>query len=540
MISQPMFVTVVATAVVSASVGDFSFAAQASLHGRRIVFNEDSRSLYETNRQKPEDRERYFREFLRREVSYVPITTFCYLVATPDLEVYRAKVGKWDLLDLVIDELRPRGLEILGAVRMSDTHHTSFENAPKFAREHSHYVIKQPDGRTNETALDYSYPEVRAHRLGIMRDVVENYDLDGLELNFCRWAKHFPRDKGREKAPILTEYIGEIRRVLDKAAESRGRKRLTLGVRVPEGVRECWLAGIDIKSWIDSGNIDYVVVATWNEVDPQLPIGEFAELVRGKKCQLLAMMGNMMGGLWWGEPKVVGRGLAQFRNNYSGMLLTVEEARACAANYYAWGADGISFWNVGVNMGKTGKFANPQQWKRMWKWMNAVCDPKRVYDGPRRYHYLPLYKGIDSRKPPVRSYAFYTEPLSPLGRPKTQVLKFPDNEIGQRQAYRFLMADGRGGERLNGTLRFWWYHIGADDEVTVDVNGRKVDPGKIRRVPVGEMRKGLPGQRFEIALADCPPFKGNNELGLTLQTKSKRKKVPYVEELDVYVEGQVR
>lgn len=515
---------------------DASLGAETSSGPGRIVFNEDSRSLYETNRQKPEDRERYFREYLGREVGHVPITTYCYLVATPDLEVYRAKVGKWDLLDLVIDELTPRGLEILGAVRMSDTHHTSFEDAPKFAREYSHYVIKQPDGRTNETALDYSHPEVRAHRLGIMRDVVENYDLDGLELNFCRWAKHFPRDKGRARAPILTEYIGEIRAGLDEVAESRGRKRLTLGVRVPEGINECWLAGIDIKSWIDSGSIDYVAVSTWNETDPQLPIGEFAELVRGKECQLLAMMGNMMGGLWWGKPKVVGRGLAQFRPNYSGMLLTTEEARACAANYYAWGADGISLWNVGVNMGSTGKFANPQQWKRMWKWMDAVVDPERVYDGPRRYHYLPLYKGINSRRPPVRNYAFYTEPLSPLGRPKTQVLKFPANKSGQRQAYRFRMADGRHGEKVKGRLQFWVYHVTTNDRFDVDINGNEVEPSKIRGVPAGRFREGVPGMRFEIDLGDCPQFQGENELGITWQSRIDHDpNVPYMEELIVEV-----
>ena len=83
---------------------------------------------------------------------------------------------------------------------------------------------KQPDGRTNETALDYSYPEVREHRLAIMREIVEEYEVDGLELNFVRWAKHFPRDRGREKAPIMTDYVGQIRNVLDVAVRKRGPK----------------------------------------------------------------------------------------------------------------------------------------------------------------------------------------------------------------------------------------------------------------------------------------------------------------------------
>ena len=50
--------------------------------------------------------------------------------------------------------------------------------------------------------MDYSYPEVRAHRLAIMRELAEQDEIDGLDLDFCRWAKHFPRDQGFEKAPI--------------------------------------------------------------------------------------------------------------------------------------------------------------------------------------------------------------------------------------------------------------------------------------------------------------------------------------------------
>ncbi len=42
--------------------------------------------------------------------------------------------------------------------------------------------------------------------------------------------------------------------------------------------------------------------------------------------------------------------------------------------------------------------------------------------------------------------------------------------------------------------------------------------------------------RFEIALEDCVPLRGDNELGIVLQTKAKRPEVPYMEELDIVVE----
>jgi len=528
----------------------------------RVVYNDDAQALAEAP---AGDVETFLREFLRREVSPVPITTFCFLAATPDICTYDSKVGEvygdrstkavgWapairalrakgtDVLKLVIDELRPRGIEILAAIRMNDTHHRKLDRAnpgcPVFAIEHPEYVIKQPDGRTNETALDYSYPGVREHRLAIMRELAEGYDLDGLELNFCRWGKHFPRHQGRQKAPIMTAFVARVREILDQAAQKRGRKRLTLGIRVPETIRACWIAGLDPRTWVTKGWIDYLVVSTFNETDPQVRVEPFASFTRGTRCELLVAMGNMMGGAWQGKPRITGRGVGQFREAYWGMLLTDAEARACAANYYAWGADGIAFWNIACNMGTKGKFSSPDQRKRMWSWMNAVIDPKRVGQGPRRYHYLPLYKGVSKKRPPARNYAWYGEGMSPLGIAKTQILRFAKDLPGQRQVYHFRMADGRKGEKLRGALRFSVYHITPDDCVTVDVNGEVVDPDKIKRTTLDAEKVGLPGVGFGIALEACPAFRGDNELGIALEAGGSRETEPYMEVLDIVVQGR--
>ncbi len=523
----------------------------------RVVYHDDAQSLYEAPAQ---GTEAFLRDFLRRQVDLAAPTTFCYLAATPDVCTYDSKAGEvygdrlekcggWapairalrakgtDVLKVVLSELKPRGIEVLGAVRMNDTHHRKLDRdnpgCSQFALDHPDYVIKQPDGRTNETALDYGIAQVREHRLAIMRELVEQYDLDGLELNFCRWAKHFPRHQGRGKAPIMTAFVGQIRRALDEAASKRGRKRLTLGVRVPETIRACWLAGLDPKAWVTSGWIDYLTVATWNETDPQIRVDEFARFARGR-CELLVAVGNMMGGTWSGPPKITGRGVGQFRDSYSGMLLTVPEARGCAANYYAWGANGISLWNISCNMGTKGKFSSSAQRERMRAWIGAVVDRKRVFEGPRRYHYLPLYKGVAQRRPPSRNYPWYGEGTSPLGVAKTQILTLsPD---GQRQVYRFRMADGRRSERLAGTLRFWVFHVAPSDGVIVDVNGEVVHPAKVKRTPLDAAKVGLPGAGFEIALADCPPFRGDNELGIALTSAAKHEVAPYMEELDILVE----
>ncbi len=539
------------------------FAASASDATRRIVFNDDAQVIGEAP---ATGTSAFVTAWLDREAAFVPFNTFVFLAATPDICMYDTKVGEvygarfgagfdggrapglrglraegTDALELVTRHMRAKGIDVLAAIRMSDTHHRSLDptnpGCPQFAIDHPEYVIKQPDGRKNETALDYSYPEVRAHRLAIMREIAERYDVDGLELNFVRWAKHFPRDQGREKAPIMTAYVSEIRRMLDAAAGKRGRQKMILGVRVPESVHACWLAGVDIKTWVEKGWVDYVVVATWNNTDPQVPVDEFTRFTKPAGVDTVVLMGNMIGAIWPGPPTVLDRGIAmsaKHAKGYQGMLIDEAEARAAAANYYAWGADSISFWNVGIHFGGE-KTAAPEQRDRIRRWTQAVRDPQRVHASPRVYRYLPMGKGISARKPPARNYPWYDEGRSVLGHRNSPILRFTTDKVGTRLAFPFRMADGRKGEKLSGTLCFWIYHATKTDRVEVDINGKAIDAIKIKQTEAGERRGNLPGMRYEIALSDCPPFAGDNELGLTLRTPTAGKNVPYVEELEVSV-----
>ncbi len=539
----------------------------------RTVFNDDAQVLGEAPLEGTSD---FVRAWLDRESAAVPFSTFVFLAAAPDICTYDTKVGEtfgdrfgpnytngWasgirglraegtDALKLVTEHMHGKGKEVLAAIRLSDTHHRSINHndplCPQFTIDNPQFVIQQPDGRTNETAMDYSHAEVRDHRLAIMQEIAEEYDVDGLELNFVRWAKHFPRDQGRQKAAIMTEYVGQIRKVLDNAAAKRGRDRLTLGVRIPESVETCWMAGVDIEQWVQQGWIDFIVISTWNNTDPQIRVGEFARFTRPAGVDTIVVMGNMIGNIHSGPPKILDRPIAMSGEHapqsYLGMLITESEARGAAANYYAWGANSISFWNVGCHFGKVGN-AEPEQQSRIARWTTAVGSKESVLAGPRTYRYLPMGKGMLSRKPPVRNYPWYDEGRSPLGQVMSPILTFDQDHLGHRLAFPFRMADGRDGKPLDGRLTFWVYHLGEKQQLDVDINGQRVDPTRISRVPAGKRRGGIAGQRFEIALSDCPPFQGDNELGMALKASgavspSDGQPSPYMEELEVVVEPAV-
>ena len=144
-------------------------------------------------------------------------------------------------------------------------------------------------------------------------------------------------------------------------------------------------------------------------------------------------------------------------------------------------------------------------------------------------------KGISRRKPPFRNYPWYDEGSSALGHKNSPTLLFAEDRIGQRLAFPFRVADGRRGERLSGRFRFWFYHVNDTDRVAVDINGVAVDTKHIHRIPAGKLRGGIKGTRFEIDLAHCPPFRGDNVLGLVLANHEKRPHVPMMEELEVHV-----
>ena len=543
-----------------------SIAADPAKRTPRTVFNDDAQVLGEAPGKNPAP---FIKAWLDRESAAVPFSTFVFLAATPDICFYNTKAGEeygarrktagnrphiramralkkqnTDALRLVTEHMQAKGKEVLAAIRLSDTHHTrlnTFDDlCSQFAIDHPEYVIKQPDGRTNETALDYSIAAVRDHRMAIMKEIVTDYPVDGLELNFVRWAKHFPRDKGREKAPIMTRYVERIRRMMDNSGRKRKNgKRLTLGVRIPESLHTCWLAGVDIETWVKKGWIDFVVISTWNNTDPQLPVDEFSRFTRPAGVDTIVTMGNMIGSLSAGPPIPKDRGTAQSKKHadgYVSMLLNTAEARGAAANFYSYGADSISFWNVGIHFGRE-VTATPEQRKRIEDWTNAVGSRDRVWAGPRTYRFLPMGKGISSRKPPVRNYPWYDEGSSPLGQKNNPSLLFTDKRIGKRLVYPFRVADGRKGELLEGRLRFWVYHVTDTDKLAIDINGTRVSEKHIRRLPAGKLRAELPGTRFEIDLANCPPFRGDKLLGLVLKTRATRAHVPLMEELEIHVTG---
>ena len=101
--------------------------------------------------------------------------------------------------------------------------------------------------------LNWAIPEVPAHKLALITEICENYDIDGFELDFMRHARYFRLEDTTEeqRIEIMTRFVADVRAVLDRTAKP-GQHRW-LCVRVPMRTRKHGELGIDLVKWVAAG-----------------------------------------------------------------------------------------------------------------------------------------------------------------------------------------------------------------------------------------------------------------------------------------------
>jgi len=445
-----------------------------------------------------------------------------------------------DVLHLACEEGRRAGALVLGGMRMSDAHHGGQWQAestdPLYARvvmEHPEWCNTWEDGSRDAT-LNYAVPEVQAHRLQILREMATNYDIDGLELDWMRWCRHFPAGQQRAHLEDLTHFVARVRAMLDEVATAMNRERMILGHRVPATLDESLEIGCDVKTWAQQGYADFLAPMDFLFNDLNMRTDEFVEAVAGTACRVYPSFGSTK--YSFGHKSIpYNDGTSPYRPI---AMRTQDQFRATAANWYAWKADGGSCFNM---------YLWPAEQQAFYTEAIAIMsDPQCIRTGPRHYLYLPVWKD-------------HLDGTGPTGRHNAQRLTFGADTVGTRQTFAFRMADGQNGEKLDGLLRFRIYDATPGDAFTIDLNGVTIAPEllSITDQPDGEVWEeasdlptgGMPedfthltdftwpaGLRFDIALTDCPSFTGDNNLGITLTRKHTAVNTnPVMEVLEVRV-----
>ncbi|MCX7824005.1 MAG: hypothetical protein N2689_00415 [Verrucomicrobiae bacterium] len=247
-----------------------------------------------------------------------------------------------DVVKVFIERCRRRGQAPFISLRMNDAHH--LENAgeknrsavwaTKFYVEHPEYRIGPDPQRPEQHVLNWAIPEVRAHKFALIRELCENYDLDGFEMDFMRFYSLFQLDRttSAQRRGVMTEFTRQVRALLDRT--SRGGRRRWLCARVPCYVEALDPLGLDLPAMVEAG-LDMVNVSASYFTVQQTDLAAIRRSVPQAAVYL-----EMCHSIWNGK-KPPGRGYDTFPFRRT----TPEQYFTAAHLAYARGAGGVSAFN---------------------------------------------------------------------------------------------------------------------------------------------------------------------------------------------------
>ena len=206
-------------------------------------------------------------------------------------------VGKWlkqdDPLTVAIEEARAVGLRVFADMGMNVTYITQDPDykglAERFPLEHPECLVP---GKS--MFLDYRHEAIRDYVVAIARELITKYDVDGINLDFARFAHNRAFDEAS-----LVEVFGRIHEDRASAREKWGHP-LTMAARIPSyhyasnaaweqeiyGGEHPWFTDA-LKTWATHGWIDRVMLCCPHPEDQKaLSLARYQAAIAGARVRL--------------------------------------------------------------------------------------------------------------------------------------------------------------------------------------------------------------------------------------------------------------
>lgn len=280
---------------------------QAAHRQRRIVFNNDGDDIWAAG---ADTAERFLAArhipLLGTQVDsihYCTTQSFNYFThQTKVAEVFTTKGGQFannnleKFLEQETDGLRmscefahKHGMESIWTLRMNDIHDAwTPEFRPKWKQDDPTRIMSTldetkdfEDRRRLWSLVDFEHVDVEPRLCEIIEEVLGNYEVDGIELDFLRAPFYFRSSYEGQAATdaqiaVLSNLVRAIRKIVLRESERQG-KPLLLKVRVPSTPELCRKIGIDIVAWLQEKLVD-VVALGGGYITFDLPIKQLVDL----------------------------------------------------------------------------------------------------------------------------------------------------------------------------------------------------------------------------------------------------------------------
>ena len=121
--------------------------------------------------------------------------------------IYRWADEGINIAKVYLEETKKRGIECFYSYRISDgTSHNEFGR--DFAQAHPDWVVKDEWGNAK---WNFAVPEARARKLSVLRELAEDYDFDGLEVDFARGPNNLPAGRMWANRRAVSQFLRDFR-----------------------------------------------------------------------------------------------------------------------------------------------------------------------------------------------------------------------------------------------------------------------------------------------------------------------------------------
>jgi hypothetical protein len=344
---------------------------QAAWRRRGIIYNNDGYDVFNT--QVPATKEGFLSVRMDHiadcgvgTVFYCTTISSVFTHNSKVLEVYGANGGPGasrsnrilpalqrlgtDPLRLVIERCREQKMEVFWTLRLNDIHdYSRTTSRARWKHERPELVMGTPeeaarfdqrDPRIVWTLADFERKEIRDLMVRAVAEVLENYDVDGIDLDFLRHACYFKETRlGEPVTPahrqMLTDMVRQMRGLVLASSERRG-KPILLSARVLETMSINRHHGFDLDQWLEGDLLDFVTLGGYTPYTS--PARELVEWCHHRNVPVYAcIVEESMRLAGWSGPPVPHAELTQH---------SLESWRGAAANTWALGVDGIMTFNL--------------------------------------------------------------------------------------------------------------------------------------------------------------------------------------------------
>ncbi|MBL9158328.1 MAG: hypothetical protein JNJ70_12695 [Verrucomicrobiales bacterium] len=412
-----------------------------------------------------------------------------------------------DVVATFLDECRKVGVKAIVSYRVNDGHHVRElakaleEKKPSqgmsrfYWENYERFRIGPDSADWSQGVFDWSHPEVPAEKLALIRELIETYPLDGIELDFLRhWVRFAPdRTPLEERRAITTAFVREVRAALDAAEAKDGRER-SLCLRVPAIVALHDEQGIHLPDLAGAG-VD-VVTLSWSYFTLQDDSVRKVKALIPATSVLVEMTHTTLTGKALG-----GSGTQPY------LRTTDEQFYTTAHLAYEQGADGVSLFN--------------------FPYYRAHVIPEiGPFDEPP-FHVLPKLRDREfvARQPHCYFLTAARKDVALRALPLAALL-----QRNQPQTFTMEMAPTAGVHR-DGLLRLRSDESIADRVIEVKVNGTLLEPAPFTAKSLPHRYEAWLGTAEDSRCFHCPiglVKQGNNEIEVTLR-EGIRVRIIYLE-----------